>query len=116
VEAATRLARLRSDLAAAAGPSLGSAKEPALTTAWPCLVRYQSHAPVLPVRPHDARARARISSRITRFDRFRPFSRVQRPNRYAVTQARNYRPPALPNPACALGDRLVISLAKRLET
>ena len=60
VKAATRLARLRSDLAAAAGPSLGSAKEPALTTAWRRLVGYQRHVPVLPVRPHDARARARI--------------------------------------------------------
>ena len=62
VEAATRLARLRSDLAAAAGPSLGSAKEPALTAFWRRPVGYQRHVPVLPVRPHDARARARISS------------------------------------------------------
>jgi hypothetical protein len=60
VEAATRLARLRSDLATAAGPCLGSAKAPALATACRCLVRCQSHVPVLPVRPHDARARARI--------------------------------------------------------
>jgi hypothetical protein len=44
------------------------------------------------------------------FDRLRPFSRVQRPNRYGVTQARNHLPPALPNPACELGDRLVIYL------
>ena len=33
VEAATRLARFRTDLATAAGSRLGSAKEPALTTA-----------------------------------------------------------------------------------
>ena len=33
VEAATRLARLRSDLATAAGSRLGSAKEPSLTMA-----------------------------------------------------------------------------------
>jgi hypothetical protein len=39
MEAATRLARLRSDLAAAAGPSLGTAKAPAPATARPCLVR-----------------------------------------------------------------------------
>jgi hypothetical protein len=38
VEAATRLARLRSDLAAAAGPSLCSAKEPTLTPVWRRLV------------------------------------------------------------------------------
>jgi hypothetical protein len=69
VEAATRLARLRSDLAAAAGPSLGSAKEPALTPVWRRLVGCQHPVPVLPVRPHDARARARISTRISRFDR-----------------------------------------------
>jgi len=60
VEAATRLARLRSDLAAAAGPSLGSAKEPALTPVWRRLVRCQRHVPVS-VRPHDARARAHTS-------------------------------------------------------
>ena len=60
VKAATRLAPLRSDLTAAAGPSLGSAKEPALTPAWRRLVGYQRHVAVLPVRPHDARARARI--------------------------------------------------------
>jgi hypothetical protein len=59
VKAATRVARLRSDLAAAAGPSLGSAKDPALTPVWRRLVGYQRHVPVLPVRPHDARARAR---------------------------------------------------------
>ena len=97
--AATRLARLCSDLAAAVGPRLGSGKAPALATCatslclragrsapwerqralpgsaptWqqpparvlaperrrPCLVRCQSHVPVLPVRPHDA-AHARI--------------------------------------------------------
>ena len=77
VEAATRLARLRSDLAAAAGPSLGSAKAPALATAWRCLVRCQSHVPVLPVRPHDARARARIlvaSFVLTDFVHFPEFS------------------------------------------
>ena len=34
MQAATRPARLRFDLAAAAGPSLGSAKEPALTPVW----------------------------------------------------------------------------------
>jgi hypothetical protein len=39
MEAASRLARLRSDLAAAAGPSLGSAKEPALTPVWRRLTR-----------------------------------------------------------------------------
>jgi hypothetical protein len=111
VEAATRLARLSSDLAAAAGPRLGSAKAPALATTWRCLVRCQSHVPVLPVRPHDARARAHTSC-IVRFDRFRPFSRVQRPTRYAVTQARNHRPAALPNPACGLGDRVMICLAR----
>jgi hypothetical protein len=59
MEAATRLVPLRSDLAAAAGPSLGSAKEPALTPGWRRPVGYQRHVPVLPVRPHDARARAR---------------------------------------------------------
>ena len=41
VEAATRLARLRFDLAAAAGPSLGSAKAPAPTPVWRPLVGYQ---------------------------------------------------------------------------
>ena len=113
--AATRLARLCSDLAAAAGPRLGSGKAPALATARRCLVRCQSHVPVLPVRPHDARARARISSCITRFDRFRPFSRVQRPNRYAVTQARNHRRQRSPNPAYGYGDRVVIYLPGGLE-
>src|SRR5580704_5375468 len=44
VEAATRLARLRSDLAAAAGPSLGSAKAPALATAWRWLVGCHHHS------------------------------------------------------------------------
>jgi hypothetical protein len=67
MEAATRLAWLSSDLAAAAGPSLGSAKAPALATAWRRLVGYQRHVPVLPVRPHDARARAHISC-IVRFE------------------------------------------------
>jgi hypothetical protein len=56
MEAATRVARLCSDLAAAAGPRLGSAKEPALTTAWQRLIRCHRHVPVLLVRPHDARA------------------------------------------------------------
>ena len=96
--AATRLARLCSDLAAAVGPRLGSGKAPALATcatslclragrsapmgaatrlaallrpgssrrpaswlrkgAGQCLVRCQSHVPVLPVRPHTRRARA----------------------------------------------------------
>src|ERR1700692_4104768 len=59
MEAATRVARLCSDLAAAAGPRLGSAREPALTTAWQRLVRCHRHVPVLLVRPHDARAHAR---------------------------------------------------------
>jgi len=66
--AATRLARLCSDLAAAAGPRLGSGKAPALAKARRCLVRCQSHVPVLPVRPHDARARAHTSC-IVVFDR-----------------------------------------------
>jgi hypothetical protein len=96
VKAATPVARLRTDLAAAAGPSLGSAKDPALTPVWRRQVRCQRHVPALPVRPNDARARARISSSISRFDRFRPFSRVQSPNRYAVTQARNHRRQRLP--------------------
>jgi hypothetical protein len=103
VEAATRLAWLGSDLAAAAGPRLGSAEEPALTPAWRRLVGYQRHVPVLPVRPHDARAR--ISSRISRFDRFRPFSRVQRPNRYAVTQVRNLG--RQPSPIQRVGSAIV---------
>src|ERR1700730_2252471 len=55
MEAATGLTRLRSDLAAAAGSRLGSAKELALTPAWRRLVRCQRHVPVLLVRPHDAR-------------------------------------------------------------
>jgi hypothetical protein len=60
MEAATRLARLGSDLTAATGPSLGSTKAPALAAAWRCLVGCQSHVPALPVRPHDARARAQF--------------------------------------------------------
>jgi hypothetical protein len=78
MEAATRLARLRSDLAAAAGPSLGSAKELGLTPVWRCLVGSHHHVPVLPVRPHDARARFAHTSCIVRFDsdhiRPRPFA------------------------------------------
>jgi hypothetical protein len=44
VKAATRLARLRSDLAAAANPSLGSAKAPALATALRRLAGCQHHS------------------------------------------------------------------------
>src|SRR6476646_10521791 len=65
VEAATRLARFRSDLAAAAGPSLGSAKEPALTPAWRRLVGYHRHVPVLAVRPHVPRLELRFSGEAT---------------------------------------------------
>jgi hypothetical protein len=57
MEAATRLVWLRSDLAAAAGPRLGSTKAPARATAWRCRVGCQRHVPAPPVRPHDARAR-----------------------------------------------------------
>jgi len=60
MEAATCPARLRSDLAAAAGSRLGSAKEPTITTHWRRPVRCQHHFSVLSVRPHDARARARV--------------------------------------------------------
>ena len=60
VEAATRLAWLRPDLAAAAGPSLGSTKAPPLATAWRGVVTCRHHFTSFPVRPHDARARARI--------------------------------------------------------
>ena len=59
MEAATCPARLRSDLAAAAGSRLGSAKEPTITTHWRRPVRCQHHFSVLSVGPHDARA-ARI--------------------------------------------------------
>src|SRR6185503_1533098 len=41
--------------ATAAGPSLGSAKAPALTPAWRRLVGYHRHVPVLAVRPHVPR-------------------------------------------------------------
>jgi hypothetical protein len=54
-------------------------------------------------------------SNIVRFNRFRPFYRVQHPNRYAVTRSPNHRRPALANPACGLGDRVVIYLARWLE-
>jgi hypothetical protein len=64
-------ARLRSGLAAAAGPRLGSAKAPALPTAWRRLVRCQRHASVLPVRPHDARAHARTTLILLSFRRYR---------------------------------------------
>ena len=72
--AATRLARLCSDLAAAAGPRLGSGKAPALATAWRCLVRCQRHVPVLPVRPHDARARAHTRSAFPWFESYQATS------------------------------------------
>jgi hypothetical protein len=55
----------RSDLAAAAGPRLGSAKEPAPTPARRRLVRCQRHVPVLPVRPLT-RAHARAYYDVTR--------------------------------------------------
>ena len=44
VEAATCPAWLGSDLAAAAGPSLGSTKAPALTPVWRCLIGTETRA------------------------------------------------------------------------
>jgi hypothetical protein len=43
-----------------AGPSPGSAKEPTLAPVWRRLFGYHHHVPALPVRPHDACARALI--------------------------------------------------------
>ena len=77
MEAATRPARLGSDLAAAAGSRLGSAKEPTITTHWRRPVRCQHHFSVLSVRPHGARARARIQVALfvlIDFDHFAEFS------------------------------------------
>jgi hypothetical protein len=50
VEPATRLARLRSDLARAAGPRLGSVEAPAFATAGRRLVGCQRHGSVLQVK------------------------------------------------------------------
>ena len=61
-----------------------------------------------PVRMVHNRARVKRTRRID-------FPDFKRPDRYTVTPVRNDRSPALPNPPCGLGDRMVTYLTRGLE-